>query len=151
MRDNGINKQKQRESHLKSELKKEKKCFKLRAPLNNSPLNLHEDNMTSIAELRINALTVQLGLGSPQRCKWVNEDSFWLNNILSIFWMLPKSVCFASQYSGQWRKKWFMDSMSPPQIQMGFIVSLKPCLNVCSLKWLKPRRNLVNSFIPYGL
>ena len=34
---------------------------------------------------------------------------------------------------------------------MGFIVSLKPCLNLCSMRWLKPRRNLVNRFIPYGL
>ena len=48
-------------------------------------------------------------------------------------------------------KKWFMDSMSPRQTQMGFIVSLKPCLNFCLLRWLKPRRNLVNCFIPYGL
>ena len=30
---------------------------------------------------------------------------------------------------------------------MGFIVLLKPCLNLCFLKWLKPRRNIVNSFI----
>ena len=44
-----------------------------------------------------------------------------------------------------------MDSMSPAQIQMGFILSLKPCLNLCSLRWLKPRRNLVNSFMLYGL
>ena len=65
--------------------------------------------------------------------------------------MLSKRVCFASWYSGQWRKKLFMDSMSPPQIQIGFIVSLKPCLNLCSLRWLKPRPNQVNSFIPYGL
>ena len=28
---------------------------------------------------------------------------------------------------------------------MGFIVSLKPCLNLCSLRWLKPRRNLINT------
>ena len=27
--------------------------------------------------------------------------------------------------SGQWRKKGFIDSMLPPKIQMGFIVSLK--------------------------
>ena len=30
---------------------------------------------------------------------------------------------------------------------MRFIVLLKPCLNLCFLKWLKPRRNIVNSFI----
>ena len=70
---------------------------------------------------------------------------------LSIFRMLPKRVCFASQYSRQWRKRWFIDSTSPPQKQMGFIMSLKPCLNLCSLRILEPRSNLINSFIPYGL
>ena len=35
--------------------------------------------------------------------------------------------------------------------RMGFTVSLKPCLNFCLLRWLKPRHNLVNYFIPYGL
>ena len=44
-----------------------------------------------------------------------------------------------------------MDSMSPAQMQMGFIVLLKPWLNLCSLRWLKPIHNLVNNFIPYGL
>ena len=65
--------------------------------------------------------------------------------------MLSKRVFLASQYSGEWRQKGFMDSMSPPQIQIVFIASLKPCLNLYSLRWLKLRRNLVNSFIPYGL
>ena len=32
---------------------------------------------------------------------------------------------------------------------MRFIMSLKPCLNLCSLRWFKPRRSL--SFIPYPL
>ena len=68
-----------------------------------------------------------------------------------MLWMLAKKVGLASQYSGQIRKKWFMDSMSPPQIQMGFIIWLKPCLNLCSVRWVIPRHNLVNSFIPYGL
>ena len=45
---------------MKNELEKEKK-----APLNNGPLNLPEDNMNSIAELRMNALTLELRLGSP--------------------------------------------------------------------------------------
>ena len=43
------------------------------------------------------------------------------------------------------------DSPSPPQIQRGFIVSLKPFLNWSLLRWLKPRPNLVSSFIPYKL
>ena len=37
----------------------------LQGPLNNGPLNLPEDNMNSIAELRMNALTLELRLGSP--------------------------------------------------------------------------------------
>ena len=41
-----------------------------------------------------------------------------------MLWMLSKRICFASQYSGQWRKKWFIDSMSPKQMPIGFIVSL---------------------------
>ena len=48
---------------MKNELEKEKKTFL--APLNNGPLNLAEDNMKSIAELRMNALTLELCLGSP--------------------------------------------------------------------------------------
>ena len=34
------------------------------------------------------------------------------------------------------------------QVQQGFNMSLKPCLNLCSRWWLKPNRNLVNNFIP---
>ena len=30
-------------------------------------------------------------------------------------------------------------------------MSLKPCINLCLLRWLKPRCNLVDSFIAYGL
>ena len=47
-----------------------------------------------------------------------------------MLWMLSKRVCLSSQCSGQYRKKWFMDSISPPQIQMGFIAPLKPYLNL---------------------
>ena len=46
---------------MKNELEKEKHS----APLNNGSLNLPEDNMNSIAELRMNALTLELRLGSP--------------------------------------------------------------------------------------
>ena len=43
--------------------RKKKKTFY--APLNNGPLNLPEDNVNLIARLRINALTLELRLGSP--------------------------------------------------------------------------------------
>ena len=48
---------------MKDELEKEKKTFS--APLNNGMLNLPEDNMTSIAELRMNALILESHFGSP--------------------------------------------------------------------------------------
>ena len=40
------------------------------------------------------------------------------------------------------------DSTSIPQLQRGFNVFWKLFWNMCSLKWLKPRRSLVISFIP---
>ena len=49
----------------------------------------------------------------------------------------------------QRRKKWEVDSISRLQEHSGLIVSWKLCLNLCSLRWLKPTRSLVSSFIPY--
>ena len=51
----------------------------------------------------------------------------------------------------QWRKKWVADSISWPQLHKGFIVSWKLCLNLCSLRWLRPSLSLVISLIPLGL
>ena len=36
-------------------------------------------------------------------------------------------------------------------VSRGILCHLRPCLNLYSWRWLKSRRNLVNSFIPYGL
>ena len=41
--------------------------------------------------------------------------------------------------------------MSLPQQQIGFKQSRKLCLNLWSLRWLKPNLSLVISFIPIGL
>ena len=41
--------------------------------------------------------------------------------------------------------------MSWPQQQIGFKQSRKLCLNLWSLRWLKPNLSLVISFIPIGL
>ena len=49
----------------------------------------------------------------------------------------------------QRRKKWEVDYISRLQKHSGLIVSWKLCLNLCSLRWLKPTRSLVSSFIPY--
>ena len=51
----------------------------------------------------------------------------------------------------QWRKKCIADSIYLPHSHKGFKVSWKQCLNLCSWRWLRPRRNLVKSLIPRGL
>ena len=46
------------------------------------------------------------------------------------------------------QKKWEVDSDSKLKEHSGFIVSWKLWLNLFSLRWLKPKRNLVRSLIP---
>ena len=50
----------------------------------------------------------------------------------------------------QRRKKCSLSSTSKLQLHKGFKVSRKPCLNLCSFKWLKRRRNLVKYLTPSG-
>ena len=50
----------------------------------------------------------------------------------------------------QCRKKCSLSSTSKLQLHKGFKVSRKPCLNLCSFKWLKRRRNLVKYLTPSG-
>ena len=51
---------------------------------------------------------------------------------------------------GQWRKNWFNVSISNPQLQIGLSVSKKLCLNLCSLKWLRPTRRRVSKISRFG-
>ena len=51
----------------------------------------------------------------------------------------------------QWRKKWVVDLIPWPQLHKGFKDPWKLCLNLCSLKWFKPTRSRVISFILLGL
>ena len=50
----------------------------------------------------------------------------------------------------QRRKKCSLSSTSKVQLHKGFKVSRKPCLNLCSYKWLKWRRNLVRYLTASG-
>ena len=50
----------------------------------------------------------------------------------------------------QRRKKCSLSSTSKLQLHKGFKVSRKPCLNLCSFKWLKRRCNLVKYLTPSG-
>ena len=49
----------------------------------------------------------------------------------------------------QRRKQWEADSISRLQDHSGLIISWTLCVNLCSLRWLKPTRSLESSFIPY--
>ena len=68
------------------------------------------------------------------------QESILMSSFMS---HLRKSVKF-----WQRRKKWVVDSDSKLQEHGGFIVSSKLWLNLCSLGWLKPKRNLVRTLIP---
>ena len=48
-------------------------------------------------------------------------------------------------------KTWVVDSIPWPQLHRGFKDSWNLSLNLCSLKWLKPRRSRVISLIVLGL
>ena len=48
-------------------------------------------------------------------------------------------------------KKWQVSSASRERGYNGFNVSWKLCLNLCSLRWLKPTRRRVNNFKPERL
>ena len=48
------------------------------------------------------------------------------------------------------RKKCSLSSTSKLQLHKGFKESRKPCLNLCSFKWLKRRRNLFRYLPPSG-
>ena len=52
---------------------------------------------------------------------------------------------------GQCRKKCVMVSLSLPHSHNRFKVPWKQCLNFWSQRWLRPRRNLGRSLIPYVL
>ena len=55
-----------------------------------------------------------------------------------IFW---KRVCLGMWKLAHWRKNCVIDSKSLPQVQKGLNSSWKQCLNICSWRRLRPRRN----------
>ena len=88
---------------------------------------------------------------SPKRRVWVMRESFLSNICLSISLILLMRVNLWLEKWVQWRKKCVVDSTKFPQLHKGFIASTKLCRNLCSLRWLKPTRNLAKSFIPFVL
>ena len=62
-----------------------------------------------------------------------------------------RRVYGSSLNAGQWRKKCEVDSISKPQLQIGFKQSWKLCLNLRSCKWLIPTHSRVISLISLWL
>ena len=56
-----------------------------------------------------------------------------------------RSSVLIGEYSLQLKRKWSALSVSRPNLDIGSTVSLKPCLNLCSLKWLKFNLGRVSS------
>ena len=60
----------------------------------------------------------------------------------------PRSSVLIVEYSLQLKRKWSAVSVSRPNLHIGSTVSLKPCLNSCSFKWLKFNLGRVSSLRP---
>ena len=67
-----------------------------------------------------------------------------------MFDMLMKRYLRAFSKLRQRRKKCSLSLSSKLQLHKRFKVPRKPCLNLCSFKWLKRRRNLVKYLTPSG-
>ena len=88
--------------------------------------------------------------GSFESSKRSNSTFKWLGKFLKDEPMPMKRDLRAYSKLRQRRKKCSLSSTSKLQLHKGFKVSRKPCLNLCSFKWLKERRNLVKYLTPLG-
>ena len=77
----------------------------------------------------------------------------WTMSFSPIFRMAELTELRSSKKTFRWlekiwqrKKKWHVSSASREQRHNGFNVSWKLCLNLCSLRWLKPTRRRVNNF-----
>ena len=113
--------------------------------------NLLVDKTKSIVKLIIFVFSFALKVILPNSKICVSEKSVLSNSVWSMVTKLFRSVRRSLLYKGQWRKKWIADSTSLPQLHIGFSVSWKLCLNLCSRRWLSPSRIRVIYLIPIGL
>ena len=60
-----------------------------------------------------------------------------------------RSSVLITEYSLQHKRKWSLVSVSRPHFHIVSTISLKPCLNLCSFKWLKFNFRRVNSLRPF--
>ena len=71
-----------------------------------------------------------------------------LLNRLQLMLLKVRKLYLSLKNIGRWRKKWFMDLIPWPQLHKD---SWKLCLNLCPLKWFKPRWSRLIILIPLRL
>ena len=67
--------------------------------------------------------------------------------LLSIFLIIFRKVNLLLEKLEQWRRKWVDVSTFWSELQIGLSESRKPCLNLCSRRWLRPNLSLVSNLI----
>ena len=113
---------------------------------NSWPENLSVLRIKSIEKLSIFALMWYWYLLLPKRGLFTKSLSEALMIFLSIDLMLLMRVCLCNEKWWQCRKKWKLFSTLKLHEQSGLMQSLKVCLSLWSLRWLKPNRRRVNNF-----
>ena len=130
---------------LKAKQRKEIYCFLHHI---SCPSKCSLEYMKLIEANIILLFVLQSYLSSPYRSNFMKDFSSSVRTHESILMSSFMRHLQRSMKFWQRRKKWVVDSDSKLQEHSGFIVSWKLWLNLCSLRWLKPKHNLVRSLIP---
>ena len=92
-----------------------------------------------------------LNLSEPYKNICTIKDLSYGKSNMLLLWRLSKSLRRKEAKVGQCRRKCSdVSKLFLPHRQNGSIVSLKLCRNLCSRKWLRPKRMRVNNFNPFG-
>ena len=113
--------------------------------------NLSVDKIYSIVALRMQFFFFFSNNLLPFKRVSYKENSVKASNVQSILFKVLRRVNRSSLNVGQWRRKCEVDSISKPQLHIGFKQSWKLCLNLCSHKWLITTRSRVIRLIPLWL
>ena len=113
--------------------------------------NLLVDKIKSIVALRILELSLGLSDVFPKSKVCVKTLLVFSNKLQLKLTKVLSRVRLSLTNWGQWRRKCSVYSTSFPQLHSRFNVSWKPCLNLCSLRWLKPSLSLIIRQILLGL
>ena len=110
------------------------------------------DKIKSIVAFKMSELVTISKDGYQKISKrWVKEEPVISDNLQSMFLIALRREDRSLLCMGQWSKKCVVDSTLALHLHNGFSESWKLCLNLCSRRWLRPRRSLVRNLIPYGL